>query len=955
MICCKQILLTIFATNLLFAQPKQIWVDSTYQSLSLDQKIGQLFMPMVFSQGDQNHYQQIFEDLKKYHLGGIIFSKGTIAEQARLTNLIQNQSEVPLLIAMDAEWGMAMRLQDATPFPYQMTLGAIQNDSLLYQMGYAMANRQRRLGVHLNFAPAVDINTNAKNPVIGLRSLGSDPELVTKKAGMLLRGMQDGELMTSIKHFPGHGDTSTDSHHTLPVVSHSLDRLNQVELYPFKTLIEEGVFSIMVGHLEVPALEKVKGRPSSLSSSIVTDLLKKEFGFKGLVVTDALNMKGVSDYSGNESASLGSFLAGADLLLIPDDLPLAFADIRNALLSGTISEERLAHSVKKILSTKYEANLHESKTVNPDALQVDLQTSEFTALLHQLAEASLTVIRNEDKVLPIQKIEDSQIAYVSIGEDTGESFLDRLQHYTSVDQQTLTEILSTKNNYSHVVVGLHQPDHSPFIKHKLSAEVIAKLDLLCQKFNVIFVTFANPYSVSKLPLAKCKSVVLAYQNNPIFQSKAAQLVFGALGANAKLPVPVGRYPQGSGIDIAPLDRLSYGHPKQVGMDDKVLETVDLMATQAISDSIAPGMQILVAKSGKVIYHKSFGHMRYSKQTPIQWFHRYDLASLTKILASVPLAMREHERDSLFLLTPISDLLKGYEKSNKADMNFQALFSHHAGIQSWLPFYKNTLSEKTNRPLKKLYRNKQKRKHAVQVSEDLFLRTTYLDEIKDEILHSPLLDSLYYKYSDLPFYMFKEYIEGRYEQRMDQLVEEKFYVPLGASHLGYLPLQDVDVNLLAPSEIDDYYRYTEVQGFVHDMGAAMQNGVGGHAGLFSNANDVAKMMQMFMQGGLYGGRKFFSSSTVSHFNTRHYESENNRRGIGFDKQQFEDPGPTCLCASDQSFGHSGFTGTFAWADPLSDLVYVFLSNRTYPTMENTKMIDTNLRSEIQRVIYKAIIQ
>jgi beta-glucosidase-like glycosyl hydrolase/CubicO group peptidase (beta-lactamase class C family) len=944
----------IFATNLLFAQPKQIWVDSTYQSLSLDQKIGQLFMPMVFSQGDQSHYQQIIKDLKKYHLGGVIFSKGTIAEQARLTNLFQSQSKVPLLIAMDAEWGMAMRLHDAKPFPYQMTLGAIQNDSLLYQMGYSMANRQRRLGVHLNFSPAVDINTNAKNPVIGLRSLGSNPLLVTQKAGMLLRGMQDGGLMTSIKHFPGHGDTSTDSHHTLPIVGHGIDRLNQIELYPFKTLIDEGVFSVMVGHLEVPSLEDVKGRPSSLSSSIVKDLLKKKFEFRGLVVTDALNMKGVSDYGGNESASLGSFLVGADLLLIPDDLPLAFADIRNAVLTGTISEERLAHSVKKILSAKYEAKLHKSKMVNPDYLQVELQTSDFTALRHQLAEASLTVIRNEDRVLPIQNLEDSQIAYVSIGEDKGEFFFDRLKHYSSVDQQTLSEILSTKDEYSHVVVGLHQPYYSPFVKHKLSAEVIAKIDLLCQKFNVILVTFANPYSISKLPLEKCKSVVLAYQNNPIFQSKAAQLVFGGLGANGKLPVSVGRYPQGSGVDIAPLGRLSYGHPKQVGMDEKVLEIVDLMATQAISDSIAPGMQILVAKSGKVIYHKSFGYMRYSKQTPIQWFHRYDLASLTKILASVPLAMREYEQDSLFLLSPISELLEGYEKSNKANMNFQALFSHHAGIQPWLPFYKKTLSKKTNRPLKKIYRNKQKRNHAFQVSENLFLRTKYLDKIKDEILDSPLLDSLYYKYSDLPFYMFKEYIEGRYKQRMDQQVEEKFYSPLGASHLGYLPLQEVHVNQVVPSEIDDYFRHTEVQGYVHDMGAAMQNGIGGHAGLFSNANDVAKMMQMFMQGGLYGGYNFFSPSTVSHFNTRHYKSENNRRGIGFDKQQFKDPGPTCLCTSEQSFGHSGFTGTFAWADPASDLVYVFLSNRTYPTMENTKMVDTNLRSEIQRVIYKALI-
>ena len=955
MICCKQILLTIFATNLLFAQPKQVWVDSTYLSLTLDQKIGQLFMPMVFSQGDQSHYQQISEDIKRFHLGGIIFSKGTIAEQARLTNLFQSQSKVPLLIAMDAEWGMAMRLHDAKPFPYQMTLGAIQNDSLLYQMGYSMANRQRRLGVHLNFSPAVDINTNAKNPVIGLRSLGSDPLSVTQKAGMLLRGMQDGGLMTSIKHFPGHGDTSTDSHHTLPIVGHGIDRLNQIELYPFKTLIDEGVFSVMVGHLEVPSLENVKGRPSSLSSSIVTDLLKKKFDFKGLVVTDALNMRGVSDYSGNQSASLGSFLAGADLLLIPDDLSVAFSDIRQAVRSGIISENRLAYSVKKILSAKYKAKLHQSKMVDLESLKSDMHTPDFVALRHQLAEASMTVILNDDNALPIQNLEHAKIAYVSIGEDTGEFFFERLQHYTSVDQKSLSEILSTKTDYSHVIVGLHQPDHSPFITHKLSSDVIQKLDLLCTKSNVILVTFANPYSISKLPLKKCKSVVLAYQNGSIFQSKAAQLVFGGLGANGKLPVPVGPYPQGRGIDIMPLGRLSYGHPQQVGMDVKVLETVDFMATQAISDSITPGMQIVVAKSGKVVYHKSFGYMRYKKQTPIKWFHRYDLASLTKILASVPLAMREYEKDSLFLTSPISNLLEEYKESNKANMDFHALFSHHAGIQPWLPFYKNTLSEKTSRPQKKFYRNKQKRKHALQVSENLFLRTNYLEEIKDEIIGSPLLDSLYYKYSDLPFYMFKEYIEERYDQRMDKLVEKEFYAPIGASHLGYLPLQEVDVSQVVPSEIDDYYRHSEIQGFVHDMGAAMQNGIGGHAGLFSNANDVAKMMQMFMQGGSYGGRNYFSSSTVSHFNTRHYKNENNRRGIGFDKQQFEDPGPTCLCASDQSFGHSGFTGTFAWADPTYDLVYVFLSNRTYPTMENTKLVDVNLRSEIQRVIYKAMIQ
>ena len=955
MICYRQILLTILTTNLLFAQPKQNWVDSTYQSLTLEQKIGQLFMPMVFSQGDQNHYQKAISAIEKYHLGGIIFSKGTIAEQVRLTNEFQNKSSVPLLIAMDAEWGMAMRISDVSPFPFQMTLGAIQNDSLLYQLGQSMANRQRRVGVHLNFAPVVDVNTNSKNPVIGLRSFGSDPKLVAQKAGMLLRGMQDGGLMTSIKHFPGHGNTSTDSHHTLPLVNHDINHLNRIELYPFKTLIDQGVFSVMVGHLEVPALEQTKGLPSSLSPSIIHDLLVKEFGFDGLVVTDALNMKGVSGYSGNQSSSLGSFLAGADLLLIPDDLPIAFEDIRNAFVSGAITEERLAHSVKKILHAKFDAKLHESKLVLGDSLHQDIESSDAAKLNHQLAEASLTVIQNKNQILPIQQFENTNIAYVKIGEATGDYFLDRMRHYTSIEEFSLTEILANHKDYTHIIVGLHQPDHSPFVKHKLSQEVIEKLKELCAQTKVNLVTFANPYSLLKLPLDACESVVLAYQNGSIFQSKAAQLVFGGLGANGKLPVPIGSYAQGSGLDIKPLERLSYGHPHQVGMDEKVLQNIDEMANQAIKDSIAPGMQILIANSGKVIYHKSFGHMRYAKQTPIQWFHRYDLASVTKILASVPLAMREHERDSLFLTTPISSLLEGYKESNKAEMNFQALFSHHAGIQPWLPFYRNTLRDNSDIPSKKLYRKKQKKRHKVQVTDDLYLRTKYLEEMKEEIVDSPLLDSIYYKYSDLPFYMFKEYIEARYGQRMDMLVDKEYYQLIGASSLGYLPLNEVNVDQIVPSEIDDYYRHTEIQGYVHDMGAAMQNGVGGHAGLFSNANDVAKVMQMFIQGGSYGGQQFFLPSTISHFNKRYYKSENNRRGIGFDKQQFEDPGPTCLCTSDESFGHSGFTGTFAWADPDHDLVYVFLSNRTYPTMNNTKLIDTNLRSEIQRVIYNAIIQ
>ena len=289
------------------------------------------------------------------------------------------------------------------------------------------------------------------------------------------------------------------------------------------------------------------------------------------------------------------------------------------------------------------------------------------------------------------------------------------------------------------------------------------------------------------------------------------------------------------------------------------------------------------------------------------------------------------------------------------MDFQALFSHHAGIQPWLPFYKNTLSEKTSRPQKNFYRNKQKRKHALQVSENLFLRTNYLEEIKDEILGSPLLDSLYYKYSDLPFYMFKEYIEERYDQRMDKLVEKEFYAPIGASHLGYLPLQEVDVSQVVPSEIDDYYRHSEIQGFVHDMGAAMQNGIGGHAGLFSNANDVAKMMQMFMQGGSYGGVTISLLLQLATSTPDTTKMKTTVAGLALTNSSLRILVQLVCAHPIKVLVIRDLQELLPGQIPAYDLVYVFLSNRTYPTMENTKLVDVNLRSEIQRVIYKAMIQ
>ncbi len=946
-------LLLMFCLGSLFGQTQSQWVDSLYNQLTLEQKIGQLFMVMGFSEGDAAHYDAMLEDIQNYHIGGIIFSKGSFLEQALLTQTYQNTAQTPLLIAMDAEWGMAMRLKDVDPFPFQITMGAIQNDSLLYEVGSAMAKRQRAMGVHWNFAPVVDSNTNPKNPIIGLRALGADPSLVSRKATMLIRGMEDGGLMACIKHFPGHGDTDKDSHKTLPKISHDLNRLQKVELAPFNNLMSSGVSSVMVGHLEVPALEPTAGLPSSLSKKIVTDLLQTEMGFEGIVVTDALNMNGVSDYDSQHTASLNAFLAGADLLLIPQDLGLAVADIKQAYLSQDISEGRLAHSVKKILRAKYKAGLHQKEPLNHELLQNTIHSPEFMALQHRLAAASITVLKNDKDLLPIRDLTDAKIAYIPLGKDEGNPFFERLNHYANVERLDLIEDRANLSNYSHLIVGIHQPDKTPWESHRLTAEEKELLYKLSRRKNVILVSFSNPYALQHILLDDFEAIVMGYQNNPIAQSKAAQVVFGALGANGKLPIDLGSFNVGEGFKLQPIGRLSYGHPEQVGLDSQRLQLIDSMAYVAITDSMTPGMQILVAREGKVVYHKSFGHMRYDKRIPIKWYHRYDLASLTKILASLPLAMREQEKDSLFLSRPIASLIRSYDGSNKADVNFKQLFSHHAGIQPWIPFYKQTLDSITQEPRQDLYRNRQRKRHRIQIADQLHLQSSYLDSIETQIIDSPLLDSLYYKYSDLPYYMFKSYIEERHMSRIDKQFDDFLRGPMGLYHTSYNPLSMIDKDLVVPSEIDTYYRHQELQGYVHDMGAAMQDGVGGHAGLFSNANDVAKIMQMYLQGGSYGGKKYLQPKTINTFNQRYFAEQNNRRGVGFDKQQFEDPGPTCLCASDSSFGHSGFTGTFAWADPEYDLVYVFLSNRTYPTMENTRLVDTNFRSEVQRIIYKAL--
>jgi beta-glucosidase-like glycosyl hydrolase/CubicO group peptidase (beta-lactamase class C family) len=934
------------------------WVDSVYNSLTVSERLGQLFMVQAFSNGNKSEQEDIENLIKNEAIGGLIFSKGGPGRQAVLTNQYQSISEVPLLIGMDAEWGLSMRLDSTYAFPWNMTLGAIKNNDLITKTGRHIGDHCRRLGVHFNFAPVVDINTNPNNPIIGNRSFGESRSEVTVKSLAFMKGMQSANVLASAKHFPGHGDTEDDSHETLPSISFSKRRIDSIELYPYKKLIKEGLSSVMVAHLNVPSLISQKNLPSSLSEEVVSELLKVQLEFKGLIFTDALTMKGAANYGNTGTIDLMAFLAGNDVLLMSQDVKAGKAKLQQALENGEISEERLAHSVKKILMAKYKVGLHQYQPIKTSNLQEDINRIEDDLLKGQLFENAITVVKNDKSILPLRNLETKKIAYVKLGDANGSPFLSELQKYAKVhviQGENLSDLQLKLQNYNTVIISFHKSDDNPWKPYKLAQKDILTINAIASSHEVILDLFVKPYALSQLELINnIESVVVSYQNDAISQAKSAQLIFGAIGAKGQLPVSAGDFKQGTGVTYNALNNLSYGLPESVGMDSKRLLKLDSLANYAIDEEMTPGLQLLVARKGKVIYNKSFGYHTYDKVIKVADDHLYDIASLTKILATLPLLMELEEKKIITLNSKLGDIIPYYKDSNKAQISLKQMLSHYARLKPWVPFYYATLDSISNKPNDKYYQTSKSREFNIEVTDKLFLRRDYSDSINKIIKETDLLDRLRYRYSDLPYYILKQYIENYYDQSLSRLVQQHFYEPLGANNTTYNPRERFSLTKIVPTEVDTYFRYQKVHGYVHDMGAAMQNGVGGHAGVFSNANDVAKLMQMYLQKGFYGGRRYLKTDTIDKFNKCYYCYKDNRRGVGFDKPQLEEEGPTCGCVSKLSFGHTGFTGTMAWADPEEEIVYVFLSNRTYPEAGKNRLLRENIRTEMQRLIYEAII-
>lgn len=937
-----------------YAQQK--WVDSVYNAMSLNQRIGQLFM---ITNAERLNETEITDLIGKGQIGGIVYSEGSPIAQAKLNNQYQALSQVPLLIGLDAKWGLYMPLDSTYTFPYPLTLGAIADNALIEQMGRQVGEQAKRIGAHFNFAPDVAVKANAINPKLENYLFGEDYDQLVVKSLAFMKGLQDAGILASAKHFSGYTPVDAAMYNAFPTTGLEVIDANSNTLYPYKKLIEQGVSGITVGHLDPSDLKLSGNLPSSLSKNIVTGILKEQLQFEGLIFADALKLIGNSNYKTPGAVDLAAFLAGNDVLLISDNISGAITTMEDAYEAKIISEERLAYSVKKILMAKYKVGLNAYRPVAIPNLAQDLNRLQDELLNGQLMENAITVVRNQKEILPIRQLDSKRIAYVELGDPIdNRAYLEELRKYARVHQikaTRLDELLNKLQNYNTVIVGFHKSE-LPGQPYQFSDKELVWLYEMARTNTVILDVFASAYALKDLhSIENLEAIVVSYQNSEVAQRKSAQLLFGAIPAKGNLPVSAGpHFKAGDGYHFNGINSLSYGLPEAVGMSSEKLKKLDSMAKITIDRKAAPGLQILVARKGKVIYNKAFGKHTYEGTEKVGLDDMYDVASLTKILATLPLLMELEEQGVVTLDTKLSEILPEYKTSNKKNVTLKKMLSHYARLKPWVPFYSATL-DASKKPDPKYYRRVSSPEFNVKVAEGLYLRSDYPDTIQKIIRDSDLLPRLQYRYSDFPYFILKEYIEKYYGKGLDVLVQDRFYQALGANHTTYNPAAIFSNSQLVPTEVDDYFRYQTLQGYVHDMGAAMQNGVGGHAGIFSNANDVAKIMQMYLQKGYYGGKRYLKPETIEKFNFCYYCANGVRRGVGFDKPQKGKNGPTCGCVSMSSFGHSGFTGTYAWADPEEEIVYVFLSNRNYPNENKNILNKEGIRTEIQRLIYEAIIE
>ena len=949
------------------SQDKNNWIDQKMSTMSLDEKIGQLFIIRAHSNLGADHIAQVKREIKDYHVGGLCFFQGSPDKQVKLTNDYQKLAKTGLLISIDGEWGLGMRFPANTiSYPRQLMLGAIQDNQLIYQMGRQIGKEMKRVGIHFNYAPVVDVNNNPENPVINNRSFGENPIEVSAKAYQYMKGMQDEGIICSAKHFPGHGDTAVDSHHDLPIIEHNRARLDSVELLPFKSLIDQGVAAIMVAHLQISALDDRPNRPATLSKPIITDLLRNEMGFNGLIITDAMEMKGVTKHYKNGRAEVEAFKAGNDIILLPDNMANAINAMKEAIATGEIPQSQVDASVRRILASKYDLGLQGLQYIfNQDKVIEDVNSKEGQALQAKLVEKSLTLVRNNQSAIPITNALQKKIATIHFGSSAKSTFQKRIDSYATAShfhmlQKNLSgqapSLLNKMSSYDQIIISIEDMSKYASKNFGLERSTVDFINAIADSGKEVILTiFGSPYSLKYFE--NIPQVLVAYEDNDLTQDKAAQALFGVYEIDGRLPVTASDiFPEGLGLYSPDIQVMGYAMPEEVGLSSDSLAAIDTIVAEMIKKKAAPGCQILIAKNGKIVMHKSYGHHTYNKKQKVKTDDIYDLASVTKIMASTISIMKLSEDQKLNIYYPIKKYIAEADTSNKANIIIEDMLAHHAGLAGWIPFYKHTLIPKRKKAKVdlKYYRKSVSDSFNIKVMDRLYLRTDYRDSIWSRILGSKLREKRNYRYSDLAFYIMHQSIHNVSGKPINLFADSEFYKPLGLKTAGFNPLHRFDTKRIPPTEKDNYFRGTVVDGYVHDMGAAMLGGVSGHAGLFSNSFDLAVLSQMMLNGGSYGGRQYLKPKTITQFTKRFHRST--RRGIGFDMKELNEDRKMNMSESApaSTFGHLGFTGTCVWIDPENEITYIFLSNRTYPSMTNNKFGRNEYRPRVQTVIYNALM-
>jgi beta-glucosidase-like glycosyl hydrolase/CubicO group peptidase (beta-lactamase class C family) len=947
--------------------PARQWADSVFNTLNDNQRIAQLMVlrESTFShEGPVYHDSLIADAITKYNIGGIVLFQGTPVKQANFINYFQSIAKTPLVVCIDAEWGLGMRMDSVIPLNHQMMLGAINDSSLVYQYGRLVGRQCKRMGIQVDFAPVVDINNNPDNPVINDRSFGENKYKVARYGIAYMKGLQDEGVMACAKHFPGHGDVSVDSHLDLPIINKSMPQLDSLELYPFKRMFAAGVGSVMIAHLYIPAIDSTANTATSLSKKNVTGLLRNKLHYQGLTFTDALGMKGVAKFFPGGQIAAQSLIAGNDMLCLPEDVATSIAKIREAIDSNKLSWNDVYSKCKKVLEYKYIYGVANVKPVDTINLVNDLNAGSDN-MRKVVAENAITILNNKNEEFFPLTDENKKIAYIGIGIDSANAFSTRLKSDLKADafyfdyQENALRILSTvqllKTRYSAVVIGVHNYNRYPANQFGISSYALDMIKQIQENNKTILFDFGNPYAIKNF--CNADNLVACYEDDSITQNAAADILEGKIIAKGTLPVTVCEdYKYGAGIiskRIMPL-----ATPDAEGLNGlQMTRDIDSIALEGIAGKAYPGCVVLIARHGKIVFEKAYGTYNYDTPEPVNLNSIYDMASVTKICGTTLGVMKLYDEGKLRLDKTLGTYLPWVRKSDKKNLNIKKILLHQARLVADVVFYKKTVDPVTGKPLPQYFQPDSSAKFGVRVAQNLYLRSDYADSMNQSIADSKLLPKGKYVYSDNDFILMADVVQVISGLRIDKYVDKYFYKPMGLNSIGFNPRNRFDTNLVAPTEVDTNFRYQHLHADVHDEGSAMFGGDAGHAGLFSNAEDIGALLQMFLDGGSFNGKQYIKPSTLKLFTA--YNSSISRRGIAFDKPQKDnytttDPHPyPSRFASPLTFGHTGYTGTCIWVDPKYDLVYVFLSNRVNPTRSDN-LYKLNIRGSIEDAVYKAMV-